>query len=529
VALVVLASARLIATYTVFNHTYDEPGHIACGLEWLQKGTYRYETQHPPLGRVVAALLPYLAGARTHNTPIRDVTELAKEGNSILYEGHHYDLRLALARLGILPFFWVACLVVYQWGKRYSGSAVAVTAVFLFSFLPPVLAHTGLATNDMALTAFLGAAFLAGMIWLEQPTSRLALLFGVTTALAVLAKFTTLAFLPASVAAALAVYILTERPKVARLAAEARRRLPSFGLAVLVASVVIWGGYRFSFGTAASGGIPLPAPELFSGIQEMMLHSAVGHPSYLLGKRSHTGFWYFYEVALAVKTPIAYLILLVAGVLLALRKQTQFRRPWVGLAFAAGILAVGLFSRVNIGIRHVLPVYIGFSLVAAAAAVTWLEAPPAGPGGKWILPALAVLMAWFAVSSLACHPDYLAYFNETAGSQPEKILVDSDLDWGQDTKRLARRLREAGATEATYAAFLIADLEGQHGFPHLHKRLNVLTPPPGWVAVSVSLLKQRRLNMEDSHPEITLWPDRLRPMERVGKSILLYHFAEPRR
>ncbi len=161
-ALVLVASIRIIATYTVFSHTYDEPAHIACGMEWLDKGVYKWEPQHPPLARVATALGPYLLGTRCQNTPNVDLASMTHEGLAILYYGHHYDLTLALARLGILPFFWIACLVVYWWGRRYFSPSVAVVAVFLFSFLPPVLAHAGLATTDMALTAFLGAAFLSG-------------------------------------------------------------------------------------------------------------------------------------------------------------------------------------------------------------------------------------------------------------------------------------------------------------------------------------------------------------------------------
>ena len=59
VALVLLGSARIIATYKVFNHTFDEPVHVACGMEWLDKGSYTYEPQHPPLARVAGALVHF--------------------------------------------------------------------------------------------------------------------------------------------------------------------------------------------------------------------------------------------------------------------------------------------------------------------------------------------------------------------------------------------------------------------------------------------------------------------------------------
>jgi hypothetical protein len=513
VALVLVASIRIIATYKVFSHTYDEPAHIACGMEWLDKGVYQWEPQHPPLARVATALGPYLLGTRCQNTPNVELTSMTHEGLAILYYGHHYDLTLELARLGVLPFFWIACLVVYCWGRRYFSGSVAVVAVFLFSFLPPVLAHAGLATTDMALTAFLGAAFLTGLIWVERPTLGRAALFGASTGLAMLSKFSTLAFFPAGVGLALTWYFATERPKLGWLVGAARKRIPSLGLAVLITCLLIWAGYRFSFSK-------VPAPELFQGIQDVMRHNAEGHPSFLLGERSNTGFWYFYPVVIAVKTPIAFLLLLAGGVTLAVRKRQWFRRAGPPLAFSAGIMLVGVFTHINIGVRHILPVYIGFSLLAAAAAIDWLEL---GRARKWILIAVAMLVVWLAGSSLLSHPDYLAYFNEFAFGEPENILVDSDLDWGQDIKRLATRLHEVGAQQLTWVPLQVTDFEKEFGFPPIDMRMDVLHPSPGWNAVSMTVLKQRRLGLWDSYPGVTVWPDRIKPTEKVGKSIWLWY------
>ena len=103
VLLVALAVARIVATYRVFNQTFDEPAHIACGIEWLDEAQYRYEHQHPPLARIAVALGPYLAGTRSSG--LKSVYE---EGNGILYSGDHYFRTLAMARMGILPFFVLA-------------------------------------------------------------------------------------------------------------------------------------------------------------------------------------------------------------------------------------------------------------------------------------------------------------------------------------------------------------------------------------------------------------------------------------
>ena len=511
-AAVLIACLRIVATYHVFDHTADEPGHVACGMEYLEKGVYTWEPQHPPLARVAVALGPYLLGLRCQNVPRKSFISKTVEGAEILYSGHRYELALSAARAGVLPFFWLACLVVYLWGARYFNRAVAAAAVAFFSFLPPVLAHSGLATTDVALTAFLAAAFLAGRIWLERPSLANGALFGVCAGLMVLSKFSCLAFFPISVLLALAWYVWRVRPKPGLVLTAAIQRVPTFALAVVTGCLLIWAGYRFSIGKVAMAGFPVPAPELWAGIQEVREHNALGHPCYLLGTVGDTGFWLFYWVALGVKTPLGFLALLGVGVAMAFRKRPRANELWLPLAFSAGVLLVGMFSHINIGIRHVLPVYVGFSLVAAFAALDLLGAP--GEGRRWLGAAALVLCLWFAASSVLAHPDYLAYFNETAGSEPEKILVESDLDWGQDQKRLGQRLRELGADSVFYTPYIYADLEKGHGFPHVYL-LNQKRPMPGWNAAGFSGMK-----ILHQAP----WADRFPPGERIGKSMMLWYF-----
>ena len=502
VALVALATIRIVATYPVFNHTCDEPAHVACGMEWLEKGVYKFEPQHPPLARIAVALGPYLAGAHLPGT-----MSFYYQGAAVLYYANRYQRNLTLARLGVLPFFWIAAMVVWVWARRYQGERQALVALFLFTFLPPVLAHAGVATTDMALTAFVGASFLTALVWLEQPSWKRSLLFGAATGLAVLSKFSALAFIPASMGAALACYIVVERPKLSQLLSDANRLLGPFCIAVLTGALVIWAGYRFSF----DGGVP--APELWQGIQAVFEHNEKGHIAYLLGARSDHGFWYYYPVILAVKTPLALLALAAAGC--ARRKLP--RAVWLPLAFSLGILIFALFTGINIGVRHLLPVYIGFVLVAASVTAQV----------KWARIAVAAALVWMGLISLASHPDYLPYFNFLAGSEPEKIAVDSDLDWGQDINRLGKRLRELHAPQVTFNTFIVTKLESMHGFPPT-KQSDPQVPSPGWNAVSLTVLKVGRMGLVKAHPEYKLWPEHVKPQERVGKGIWLYYFP-PRR
>ena len=514
IGLVALASIRIVSTYTVFNHTIDEPIHLACGMEWLDKATYTCEPQHPPLARVAAALLPYLSGIRSQGVATHDIYTQPLEGIAILYSGHHYDRTLSLARLGILPFFWIACGVVYIWAARYFSKPLAVIALFLFSFTPAVLAHAGLVTTDMALTAFLSAAFLSGLVWVERPTKPSAALFGVCTGLAVLSKFTTLIFLPAAALVAFVWYWATGRTGIGRAV---RDRIPTLALAGFVGALVIWAGYRFSFGAVGFTSVRLPAPELFAGIEAVLQHNELGHRSYLLGELSSSGFWYFYPVALAVKTPIPLLILLVFGSILVFRKNSDSPRLWLPLAFAIAVFQAGMMGHINIGIRHVLPVYSGIAILGAAA---FLEMVERARTQRFILALLMVLAAWFACSSLLSHPDYLAYFNPLVGSHPEAVLVDSDLDWGQDVKRAATRLHELGAKEVTFPQFIVAELEKEHGFPRLNPDIDLVRQPEGYFLCGATFWKAYRFGLFNDHPT---WPDNTPPTERIGKGMFLWY------
>ena len=515
IALGVFATIRIVATYSVFNHTCDEPSHIACGMEWLERGTYNFEAQHPPLARIFTALGPYLAGCRlpARNSAPPGVPPTAwfiYNGTDVLYYGKQYLRNLVLARLGMMPFFWLALFLIYHWGRRYMGELEAVAGVFFFTFLPTTLAHAGLATTDMPVTAMITAAFLAGLTWVEKPGVGYGALFGACVGMAVLCKFSALAFLPSAIGAALIWYIARERPGVAVLWDIAKKRAPTFALAVLVGAIVIWAGYRFSF----SGG--LPAPQLWAGIHDVMEHNRLGHTAYLFGERSDHGWWYYYPVILSIKTPLPLLAVLLLGAF----SHKRMRGVWLPLAFLLGILLFSMTGGINIGVRHIMPLYVGFALVAASGAVRLLEL---ADKAKWAGAALAVVLVWMAATSLLSHPDYLPYFNALAGDEPEQIAVDSDLDWGQDLNRMGKRLRELGAPSVAIASFVTARLEAMHGFPPTSQILPQ-APTPGYNAVSITALRVGRLGLGNSHPEIKPWPEQIKPMERVGKGMWLYYF-----
>jgi hypothetical protein len=535
-----LAAARIASTYCVFSQTYDEAAHLAAGMEWLQKGTYTVDNLHPPLGRIAIALGPFLAGIRASG-------ELNKHerGNHILHDRGRYSHNLALARLGILPFFLVTTWMVWAWSRMLFGDAAALLATLLFTTLPPVLAHSGLATTDIPLTATFTGTLLAFTCWLERPTYFYSLLLGLAGGLAILSKFTALLFLPACGLTLLVWRWVATRGISERQNASGHRLLP-LGLALFAVFLVIWGGYRFSAATLTTRArvkhrtidrylgtngflhdlanimverVPVPALDLIRGVDELRYKNAVGSRSYLLGEIRQTGWWYFFPLAVGVKTPLPFLILSGVGAVILSRRAWQ-QKVWGSLApaVAAGtILLVSLWSRVDLGVRYVLPIYPLLAIVAGFGAHTlWALAR------RWRMgPAVVVgLLAWQLTSSMAVHPDYLAYFNELSGRHPDRVLVDSDLDWGQDLLRLSDALRARQVDAVALAYFGTADLR-RHNLPPF-RRLLPYQRTTGWIAISESELKMGGVQ-EPS--DAFSWLEAYQAVAFAGRSIRIYHIA----
>lgn len=519
ICLIGVASFRVISTYSALSLTSDEPIHLACGMEYVARHVYRIEAQHPPLSRGFQALGPYLAGVRPLGLPDKDdegYAEIARSGN--------VGRTIFLMRLGNLPFFLLACLVVCSWSQHAFGKPISVVATGLFTMLPPALADAGLATTDTALGATVGIAFYVAILWVEVPTWRRTVLLGFCTALACLSKFTALGYLPAAASFALIAYLAVRWPGVHELWRQAKRRAIMIPLATVITLLVIWAGYWFSIGITKVPHMPislrLPAPKFLDGIRAALAHNRLGHPAYLLGEFRTTGWWYYFPVALAVKIPLALLILFALGVFVCLkkRKDPAYLLP---LAFSLGILIPAMRSHIDIGMRHIEPIYIALSIISAIGLRQMLQWRSTGAAS--FLTAGALLI-WLAISGAVHHPDYLSYFNEFAFRGPENILVDSNYDWGQDFKLLAGRLHELGVTKFSLASSWQVkhdgELEAWYGLPTI-KRANDFIPSPGWTVVSSTYDKSSKF-FEYGSSAKEFWYDKAVPKERVG-SLLLYY------
>jgi 4-amino-4-deoxy-L-arabinose transferase-like glycosyltransferase len=522
-----IGAVRIGSTWRIFNETTDEAYHIACGMQWLSVGRYTYETQHPPLARIVAALGPYWSGAKFHN-----MSSGIDEEHLTLNAAPDYFGVLTRARAGNLLFFFLGCASVWLLARRCGGTIVAAVSVGLFTLIPVVLGHAGLATTDMALAACLTLAFWGWQHWLDRPGDpQRAALAGLATGLAMVSKFSSVLFLPAMLVPVLAWRWWRKDLQVG----------PRLGLwkamacAAGVFFFVCWSVYRFDLtparfppgrpfllldATIGETGwvhnvaywlldLHVPLAAMIRGIGEVYQHNWDGHNAYLLGHLSQQGWWYFFPIVLAVKTPIALAILAIAGAVVAFRERN---RPAAECLMAAtAIVLVSMASNVNLGVRHVLPVYLLMAVPAGLAVVRlWKR--------TWMIAALCV---WLVAASVAAHPDYFAYFNILAMGKPERIVVDSDLDWGQDLHRATLMLQARGVREAWIAYNGKAKIARETGIVYHEYPYSVRVH--GWLVVSMRMLYfEGAIVQASGRPDPYVWLKNLPPTMRAGRSILIF-------
>jgi hypothetical protein len=249
--------------------------------------------------------------------------------------------------------------------------------------------------------------------------------------------------------------------------------------------VTIWAIYRFAIGPMHPGGASVPAPAFLSGVDTFLLHGSSGHPSFLLGTPANRGWWYYFPVALAVKTPIPLLLLSIVGAVVAFA-DLKTRRDWrtaVPVAAALTMLAISTTVRVDLGVRLILPMYPLLAIAAAQGAMRlWSERPSLAPPA-----AVSALLAWSLVIVVRTHPDHLSYFNALAGDHPEHVLVDSNLDWGQDLYRLRDTIVARGIRDTVRVAYFGTAGVAAAGVPNA-RELGLHERATGWIAASETYL-----------------------------------------
>jgi hypothetical protein len=493
--------------------------HLTGGYSYWRFNDYRLQPENGNLPQRWGALPLLLEQPRLEPAGERawwSVSHVWLISHRFLFEsGNNTDFMLATARAAMALWSVATGLLVFCWSRRLWGDAGGLFSLALYVFSATILAHGPLVTSDMAVTFLLLAA--TGAFWrhLERWSAGTLALSLAATAFTCVAKFSFLLLLP--VYSLLIVWRLAEPAPLVVVWRGCERRFatPGARLGVIVASiilhlaaawVVIWAFFGFRYSAFAPGLPPawkfyvpwevlIPKaglwPILFSHARQWKVlpeaflqgfayvrYAAEERNAFLNGDYSVTGWTMFFPYAFMVKSSVAELGALALAVGLAgARWWTTGARTLVKdlrriaplLTLFAVYWAFSLASHLNIGHRHILPVYPILFMLAGL-----IVRPSAA---IWLRGAAAALAGLTAVESMAIRPHYLAYFNLFAGGPANgwRHLVDSSLDWGQDLPGLAQWLRtHRRAGEPVYVAtagmgdFLYEGIPGEPLAPYYY-------------------------------------------------------------
>jgi hypothetical protein len=547
-AAVALQAGLAVHTMRGSSATFDEGAHLPAGYTHLALGDHRLNPEQPPLVKLLAAapllaLRPELRSDDVSWTRARQW----EFGRRFLYRWNDADRLLFLGRLPVVAL--ASCLVVAVFlASRVRFSPPAAAAAALFAALSPdVLAHGALVTTDVAFALFFFLAVIAFDRLLDGASAARLLAAGLATGAAFATKFAAPILLPVFVLLGLHA-VTTRRLRLGRFLA----LLSAVGVLALV---VVWAAYGFRGPLSrdpelraelrqpleARPADPLRAVVAFAGRSGIVpedyargllfvTEHSTARPSFLLGELSDHGFPHYFAVSFLLKTPVPLLLLSA----LAIARVPRLRRRDAVLVFlpVAVYLAATATRGLQIGHRHLLPIYPFLFLAAgeAAAALRGWRAPKG--------PALAGALAlWYVGGTLVQHPHHLAYFNEIAGGSRNgwRLLVDSNLDWGQDLKRLAQWLRAHPEPRLKLSYFGSADpsyygieSEALPGYTAPHAaRITREIQPGDVLAVSATNLQGVYLEPEDRALMARLRG--LEPIARIGFSIFVFRsdFAWP--
>lgn len=553
----------------------DEGVHISAGYSYLTTGDFRMNSEHPPLIKYLSAL-PLLFLDLYHPTHFKswqEGNEWAYAHDFVYHNRLPADVILFLGRMPVMLLSLLIAYFVYKWAKELFGPYAGLFALLLFAFSPNILAHSRYVTTDLGATLVILISIYYFGKYLENPKTKNLVIASIIFAIAQVTKFSALILLPCLI---ILYFIKWWQTKNQSKFFSFKNFLKTFIIIILVTSIIIFIFYGFEIkkplddpdviklyekreeviksrkwvgrGFLAenilkitdrdkkSGQIiyqvakkvPIPTYSYLKGFTQLAIHNYFGHRAYLLGHYSEIGFWYYFPITFLFKNTLAVLILIILLILFFVintyfsLKNKGFitylkSRPFHYYLLLTPVLIYfiwSLFVHINIGHRHLLPIYpFIFILFGYLIKINFKRF-------NYIYKLILLLMLIFhIISSLSIYPHFLAYFNEMAGgpAQGPKYLVDSNIDWGQDLKNLEKYIKTNkidslclsyfGNAEISY--YLKMDVSKIKNMPKFKSEM-----PECTMAISVTNLYSKESEYK--------WLLDYQPEAKIGYSIYIY-------
>jgi len=539
VGLLLLSFALALTSAQVKSVTFDEDAYVGKGAAVWFRSNYGLRTAHPVLAPLIGTVLlltePRFAEAVDH--PECETGNARGCGRELLFVRSDTRRVLLLVRLPTIGLLMALGALVYRWARALYGRWGGLLALTVYAFEPNLLAHGRLLTLDLPATASVCLVlYTAWQFWRRPGWWRLAA-WGVALGLAGATRYTLVFVLPVLVVMTLAhaacpagrgmvpAPIVTISVPVMTRLRRMVKAVAALGAVSVVAALTVWAVYGFTFGPVPDWGIRLPAPAYFYDLKELLAYRNKPQDAFLLGRHYAGGWWPYFAITLAVKTPLPVLIL--SGATLAsLVRRREIRREELLILITGGFYYVlSLFSPFNIGHRHLLP------LLPLLAILVGRLGPRVVAGRRLYRCATGALVGWLVFGTLRVYPHFLAYFNELVGPRNGyRVLVDSNLDWGQDLPALERYVEEHDVS-SLYLSWFGESRPWRYDIPcrfipskpdelsDIHTRVyHPDYPPPGTYAISATNLQA--LLFDDKG--LFAWFLRRDPVAQPGYSILIY-------
>jgi hypothetical protein len=489
-----VAFAVALVTYPILlshyarasSPTFDEGMHIAAGHRYWECGDYGINPEHPPLLKLIAAATSrhwdFSVYAAACGSGITNNMQLIAAGCRLM-NGPSADEILIRARTAAMIFPVFLLIVVFFAAREWFGDLAAGCGVILTVFEPNLTAHGPLVATDMAVSATTVATVFCADRYLRKPCALRLVLLGVALGLALASKHTAI-LVPLIVLLQFLAWYWFDRTSSSPT--KLQRLLPAWVAVCLIALAILWGTYQFRYsalpehseglqiaktledagetGTISGKAILGIArlrllPESYvAGLLYVVQNSV--RPSYIFGRRYDTGVWFYFPITILVKTPLP-LLLFVFLALITPFCWRRYTREFVTLTIPIAVFLVSAMSgKINLGVRHILPIYPFLILLAACAAAYY--------GNHLRLAAVicgALLLAQ-AVSYARSYPNLISYANEAWGGQKNvhRFLGDSNVDWGQSLYRV-REYTAAHGIKDCWIAWFGAQKPGLAGVP----------------------------------------------------------------